>query len=249
MLLLRNGGEFIERRIEQHGWLVLRHVALGTAVFTGLALTISPLLGLIGGAIVVAGAKADFKRWGNWQAGKVGELAVTEVLKALPNQYIVLNDLMLPEGRGNVDHLVIGPNGIFVIETKNYSGYVSCWGDRWYVNRREISSLSKQAKRNALAIKNSLDGVFREHHARIPWVDPILAFTNPAGRLKIKSPTIPVLRSAELPAFISRYRAASSQPIATPELNRAIVHHLHVLQQKPEKSAVSTVSSSSSLNF
>ena len=147
------------------------------------------------------------------------------------------NDLMLPDGRGNVDHLVIGPNGIFVVETKNYSGYLSCWGDRWYVNRREIDSLSKQAKRNAMAIKNSLAGVFREYHARIPWVDPILAFTNPNGRLNIKSPTIPVLRSSELVAFISHYRATSSRPIATPELNRAIVHHLHLLQRKPEKSA------------
>ena len=36
MLLLRNGGEFTERRIEQHGWSVLRHVALGTAVFGGM---------------------------------------------------------------------------------------------------------------------------------------------------------------------------------------------------------------------
>ena len=73
---------------------------------------------------------------------------------------------------------------------------MSCWGDRWYVNRREIDSLSKQAKRNAMAIKNSLDGVFREYHARIPWVNPILAFTNATGRLNIKSPTIPVLRSS-----------------------------------------------------
>lgn len=239
MLLLRNGGEFTERRIEQHGWSVLRHVALGTAVFGGLALTVSPYLGLLGGAIVAAGAKADFKRWGNWHAGKAGELAVTDALKALPNEYVLLNDLMLPDGRGNVDHLVIGPNGIFVIETKNYSGYVSCWGDRWYVNRREIGSLSKQAKRNAMAIKNSLEGVFREYHARIPWVDPILAFTNPSGRLNIKNPTIAVLRSAELVAFISRYRAASSQPIATPELNRAIVHRLHLLQRQPETSAAS----------
>ena len=172
-------------------------------------------------------------------AGKAGELAVTDALKALPNEYVLLNDLMLPDGRGNVDHLVIGPNGIFVIETKNYSGYVSCWGDRWYVNRREIGSLSKQAKRNAMAIKNSLEGVFREYHARIPWVDPILAFTNPSGRLNIKNPTIAVLRSAELVAFISRYRAASSQPIATPELNRAIVHRLHLLQRQPETSAAS----------
>jgi len=40
-----------------------------------------------------------------------------------------MNDLMLPDDKGNVDHLVMGPNGLFVIETKNYSTFVNCLGD------------------------------------------------------------------------------------------------------------------------
>ena len=85
-----------------------------------------------------------------------GEEAVAHVLKALSNDYALLIDIMLPGGGGNVDHFLIGSNGLFVIETKNYSGWVRCDGDRWFVGTREINSLSKQAKRNSMAIRRAL---------------------------------------------------------------------------------------------
>jgi len=237
MLLLRYGGGFTERRIEQHRWSAFRYIAIGAIVFAGIGLTVSPILGLVAGGVVFIGARASLKQWGNWSAGKEGELAVTEALRFLPNEYVLLNDLMLPNGRGNVDHLVIGPNGLFVIETKNYSSYVSCWGDKWYVNRREIGSLSKQAKRNAMAIKYTLDAVFKEHNTRIPFVNALLVFTDRNGRLHLNHPTIPVLRSSDLVSFIRAHHTPQAQPLASPELNRAIVHHLHLLQQKPDNLA------------
>ena len=45
---------------------------------------------------------------------------------------------MLPDGKGNVDHLVMGPNGLFALETKNYSTIVKCSGDDWFVNGKKI---------------------------------------------------------------------------------------------------------------
>lgn len=122
---------------------------------------------------------------------------------------------MLPDGRGNVDHLVMGPNGLFAIETKNYSTIVKCSGDDWFVNGKKIRSLSKQAKRNAIAA--------------------LLVFVNGNGRFSIKNPTVPVLRSSELAEFIAWYNSARPPSITSPKLRRAIVHHLHLLQQKPDK--------------
>lgn len=39
-------------------------------------------------------------------------------------EYIVLHDLLLPykDGTTQIDHVIISPYGIFVIETKNYTG-------------------------------------------------------------------------------------------------------------------------------
>ena len=59
--------------------------------------------------------------------GKVGEKAVARRLKRLPEEeYKVINDLMLPTSYGTtqLDHVVISRFGIFVIETKKYTGFI-----------------------------------------------------------------------------------------------------------------------------
>jgi hypothetical protein len=77
-------------------------------------------------------------------AGEVGENVVASKLRWLPrNQYFVINDLVFTRGNGNttqIDHVVVSPYGIFVIETKNIYGYIhgsdnsklwrSCWRNR-----------------------------------------------------------------------------------------------------------------------
>lgn len=59
--------------------------------------------------------------------GKIGENKVTFILKGLPSdEYTVINDLMLKTtyGTSQIDHIVVSQYGIFVIETKNYSGWI-----------------------------------------------------------------------------------------------------------------------------
>jgi hypothetical protein len=43
---------------------------------------------------------------------------VTQILSALDDNYVLINDAMFSDGYGNIDHIVLAPNGIFVIETK-----------------------------------------------------------------------------------------------------------------------------------
>ena len=60
--------------------------------------------------------------------GKQGENIVKSILAQLPNdRYYVFNDILLAHN-GNttqIDHIVVSPFGIFVFETKNYSGWIS----------------------------------------------------------------------------------------------------------------------------
>ena len=67
----------------------------------------------------------DTGRYSLFSAGDSGEFAVARQLRRLPNEYLVINDLLLSRGHGHttqIDHVVISPYGIFVIETKNISG-------------------------------------------------------------------------------------------------------------------------------
>lgn len=59
--------------------------------------------------------------------GKFGENRVKRVIgETIENEQYVINDLIiLNEGTSSqIDHVVINPRGVFVIETKNYSGEI-----------------------------------------------------------------------------------------------------------------------------
>ena len=55
-----------------------------------------------------------------WDRGADGERQVGAMLDQLPDQYVVFHDLQIPNSKANVDHLVLGPSGIWAIDTKNY---------------------------------------------------------------------------------------------------------------------------------
>lgn len=58
--------------------------------------------------------------------GAEGEKSVSLVLNQLPSEYVTFNDVLLKtrKGTSQIDHVVVSPYGIFVIETKNYSGAI-----------------------------------------------------------------------------------------------------------------------------
>jgi restriction system protein len=61
-----------------------------------------------------------------WFKGKVGEWFVKQSAKRLPSEYQIINDVTLPTDTGTtqIDHIVVSPYGVFVIETKNYAGAI-----------------------------------------------------------------------------------------------------------------------------
>jgi ATP-dependent Lon protease len=61
--------------------------------------------------------------------GKMGEFAVVAHVKLYLDQdrYTLLNDCILPDEQNQttqIDHILLSPFGIFVIETKNYKGWI-----------------------------------------------------------------------------------------------------------------------------
>ena len=148
-----------------------------------------------------------------WGSGSEGEKIVINELKKLDDTYCLISGVVIPPNRGDVDHIVLGRNGIFVVETKNYSGEVSCNGDVWgrrKIGRRgkpyplEIGNPSNQVKRNAKVLKDFILRHQREIFKKTPhiWVEGILVFTNPAVVLKIKNPTVSIVSPNKLVEFI-----------------------------------------------
>ncbi|MFC7595015.1 nuclease-related domain-containing protein [Terrabacter sp. GCM10028922] len=71
---------------------------------------------------------------GAWDAGAEGERRVAAALARLPEGWVVLHDRLLRPGhsRVNLDHVVVGPAGIFLIDAKNWAGGTSVHdGNLW----------------------------------------------------------------------------------------------------------------------
>jgi Nuclease-related domain len=60
-----------------------------------------------------------------WRRGAEGERHVARLLEPLVRQgWGVQHDLRVPGSKANVDHVVIGPPGVFVIDAKHYRGRI-----------------------------------------------------------------------------------------------------------------------------
>lgn len=58
----------------------------------------------------------------SWYQGALGELEVAKALDALGPDWTVLHSLPVGDGTTDIDHLVIGPGGVFSINTKHHAG-------------------------------------------------------------------------------------------------------------------------------
>ena len=82
-------------------------------------------------------AEALEREAGAWQAGADGERRVAGELAKLPSTWRVLHDRLLRPDRSlaNIDHLVVGPSGVYLIDAKNWAGGVSVHdGTLWQHN-------------------------------------------------------------------------------------------------------------------
>jgi len=177
-----------------------------------------PLPGLV--ALVLALA---FCLWTWWKGlnhverffkGARGEEKVSGILESLPTGYHVFNDFAVG-GRSRIDHVVVGPGGVFAIETKFWSGQVTVEDGHILLDGRLPSrSPLDQAVKEAAAVRATL--------ARAGWegsVTPVLAFasdTFSAHRAEIRGAV--VMNSNELKTSFETDRVV----IPPPELMRLV---------------------------
>jgi hypothetical protein len=162
------------------------------------------LLGATGLVLVLIGFSYSMGA-SSTRKGLEGEQSVASELSYLNDEYLLLNDVMLPGGRGNIDHILIGPTGVFVFETKNYSGKYVCYGDKWFFQgvreKYDVSSVSVQAKNNASTLASLL------HTSGFTVdVNPVIIFTHPSVQLWLHHPTVPVLKSGAICNYLTSQR-------------------------------------------
>ena len=141
----------------------------------------------------------------------VGKLVVATQLARLSDEWTILHAVPLGADDGELDHLVVGPGGVFVIATRNYRGSkIRAGGNLLTVDGRktdEIRSL-RYAERRASDLLRQAVGVPVS-------VSPIIVVTESAAlALDAKSPTLPVLSLDRIPRwFTTRDRVLSQAAV------------------------------------
>jgi hypothetical protein len=198
-------------------WRVAATLAAGTAG----GLLAGRLAGSWPAALAVAAAVAAAVGWalrfrvspptGAWQRGAAGERKTARLLARLePHGWTVLHDLAVPGSRANIDHLAIGPPGVFVIDSKQYRGKLrqasdgSVWHGR-YPLVPTLRAAQFEADRAAAVLAGPRVPVLPlvvVHGTAVPWGELV------AERVPVVAATrlVPALRA--LPAILPPERVA-----------------------------------------
>ncbi len=143
--------------------------------------------------------------------GWFGEKIVASILSGLPNnEYIVLNNIMLRNNYGTtqIDHIVVSIYGIFVIETKNYKGWItgSEFSDQWTKNMYgKKYNFRNPLKQNYAHVK-ALEGLL---NLSDDMFIPIVAFSWNTD-IKVKT-SKPVVYISQLKRIILSYQQVKFQ--------------------------------------
>ena len=120
--------------------------------------------------------------------GYLGEKSISVILSFLPSdKYKIINDILIKSNGKTIqiDHLVISIYGIFVIETKNYKGWITgsdnseYWTKNVFGNKYKFYNPIKQNKAHTLALSKQL-GI------KLNDFIPVIAFSNGAD-LKVNT--------------------------------------------------------------
>lgn len=137
--------------------------------------------------------------------GAAGEQFVTTQLsRELPDSYVLIAGSQLPHSPGDIDHLIVGPTGVFVVETKTMAGFIVCddhgvW-QRTRVGRGGgvypafIGDPAAQVQRNIFAVRQALQ-------ARIPqlfgtnglWIEGLVVFAHPRSVIRADASRVPAV--------------------------------------------------------
>lgn len=175
--------------------------------------------------------------------GSVGEFKVNTRLNFLGNEYISLNDILIKSSNGNtsqIDELVLSEYGIFIIETKNYKGWI--FGNEKSENWTQVIFKEKHTFRNPIkqnwshvyALKNVLSEFPNIHYF------PIVVFTGDATLKGIES-TIPVIYSNRLNSTIKNLSSEKCLSQTEVEKIKSILESVEITEKMARKEHVKNI--------
>lgn len=146
-----------------------------------------------------------------WRVGAEGEETVARRLARLPEPWTVVHDLPIGDHGANVDHLAVGPGGVFSLNTKNLTGRVWVGGGTFLHNGHKqpyVPKSRREAERVAALLGVAVTGVI------VVLADDLVVKEQPRDVVVVDAARVrrwlrsrpPVLPSQDLAALVRRVR-------------------------------------------
>lgn len=188
----------------------------GLFVYLGLGLAFAVLAGLL-----------RSPRFKGWRGERAVQAAIRRQLN--PLIYVDMHNVTLPTADGGstqIDHLIFSPYGLFVLETKNYQGWIFGtekqreWTQQIFRKRSRFQNPLRQNYKHVKTLQSLLD-IESEH------LHSVIAFV---GDCEFKT---------EMPAHVTRglgfvgHIQSFTQPVWSPEQMQALLDKLEALRLQP----------------
>jgi hypothetical protein len=160
-----------------------------------------------------------------WRHGAAGERRTARLLAPLERRgWAVLHDLAIPGSAANIDHLVIGPGGVAMIDSKQYRGrlHLDGYGLLWHGRHLLVSTLrrARWEADQADAVLGIADvdvaAIVAVHGASVPWgrVDTGRVTVMPASRMPELLRGLPPILGPERVAWLADRARLRFRPAA-----------------------------------
>lgn len=161
---------------------------------------------------------------GEWERGRQGEAALAEVMAPLASDgYYHLGDRRLPGSDGNIDHVLVGPAGVFVIDAKSWTGELRVLGGTLRQNGHRRDQHIERLRAQALGVVTVLEAAMGE---RRPLVRPVICFIEGAEiAARVVIDRVHLLNAGDLVAFARSIPRALDQP-GIDEVMRSLLERL-----------------------
>jgi hypothetical protein len=191
--------------------------------------------------------------------GELGEYKITIQLSQLSKEYRVLNDILLPNpkaksGYSQIDHVILSPYGIFVIETKNFQGiiYGSPAYKQWLVNGKfKFMNPFVQNYGHIACIKTLVGPKFKDAFVSIVSFTKRCTFKTDLSYRKIQSSEL-IIYDVELTETIKRKEAVIKLTNPMPLLSNAdidvcyrLITQANIVEEEIRKLHIDTLKSKS----
>ncbi len=99
----------------------------------------------------------------NWKKGAEGEQKVGALLDGLSSKGIkIIHDRRIPGLSANIDHIAITPTGVYIVDSKKYSGTPRNQNNRLFVGKYDNTKLIDGIEKQRAVVKAALKSINKE---------------------------------------------------------------------------------------